>query len=82
MLRVTCQTLLQDMNEIGKSEPPPQPRSQGLSSSRPREMLFIREFKPKLNKQCDSIRAKLFINYPILHCFLGAVHLTLRGEGG
>ena len=34
------------------------------------KMLFIRAFKPKLNKQCDSIRAKLFINYPILHCFL------------
>ena len=33
-------------------------------------MPFICEFKPKLNKQCDSIRAKLFINYPILHCFL------------
>ena len=25
------------------------------------EMLFIRKLKPKLNKQCDSIRAKLFV---------------------
>ena len=25
------------------------------------EMLFIRDLKPKLNKQCDSIRAKLFV---------------------
>ena len=25
------------------------------------EMLFIRELKKKLNKQCDSIRAKVFI---------------------
>jgi len=24
------------------------------------EMLLIRELKPTLNKQCDSIRAKLF----------------------
>ena len=25
------------------------------------EMLFIKELKPSLNKQCDSIRAKLFV---------------------
>ena len=25
------------------------------------EMLFIKELKPSLNKQCDSIRAKLFL---------------------
>ena len=25
------------------------------------EMLFIKELKPTLNKQCDSIRAKLFV---------------------
>ena len=25
------------------------------------EMLFIKEQKPTLNKQCDSIRAKLFV---------------------
>ena len=25
------------------------------------EMLFIHKLKPKLNKQCDSIRAKLFV---------------------
>ncbi|CAH3149804.1 unnamed protein product [Porites evermanni] len=25
------------------------------------EMLFIHELKPKLNKECDSIHAKLFI---------------------
>ena len=25
------------------------------------EMLFIKELKPTLNKQCNSIRAKLFV---------------------
>ena len=25
------------------------------------EMFFIQELKPTLNKQCDSIRAKLFV---------------------
>ena len=25
------------------------------------EMVFIRDLEPKLNKQCDSIRAKLFV---------------------
>ena len=25
------------------------------------EMFFIQELKPMLNKQCDSIRAKLFV---------------------
>ena len=25
------------------------------------EMFFIKELKPTLNKQCDSIRAKLFV---------------------
>ena len=33
------------------------------------EMFFIRELKPALNKQCDSIRAKLFVKSNSLFYF-------------
>ena len=37
------------------------------------EMLFIKELKPSLNKQCDSIRAKLFV-------FIFYSHLKMASE--
>ena len=37
------------------------------------EMFFIKELKPTLNKQCDSIRAKLYFIFILFHC----IFLTL-----
>ena len=39
------------------------------------EMLFIKELKPTLNKQCDSFRAKLALTYFI--AFYGSLYSYL-----